>query len=454
MKILVIGADAAGMSAASQIRRRQPTWTVEAFEMGDISSYGLCGTPYFISGQIDDINQLVSITPDEFEKKRGIKIHTRHEVTAIHPARKSITVKNLISGQMRDESYDQLLIATGAEAISPPNLAPGAEGLFYLRTLNDAEQIRQTARTSKKAVVVGAGYIGLEVTEALVAAGLSVTLLGRRPAPVFEDELQNMLIMTLARPKVDLRLGVEALSYSYSPTQKGVLNVSQGPAISTDMVVIGAGVKPRSYLAEDAGLSLGDRKAIWVDEYQRTSNPFIYAAGDCAQSQHLVTKKGFYLPLALGANRQGKAAGQNICGEREKSPQVLGTAIMKVFDLALATTGLNLAAAQRAGFPGAVKTVITQASKPRYYPGSSDVTCVIIHDGLTGRLLGGQLGGTLDGVGQRINTLAAAITSGLTVKEAAAIDTAYAPPFSPVHDPIIMACEVAAKNNSYKSKKL
>lgn len=446
MKILIVGGDAAGMSAASQIRRRQPSWTVEVFEAGLRTSYALCGTPYYLSGMVEDIDQLVGITPEQFERDRGIKVHTGCLVTAVSPARKSITVKDAATGQSREENYDRLVLATGAEATVPTGLEPGPEGLFYLRSLDDAVAIRRAMASARSAVVVGAGYIGLEVTENLVEAGLEVTLLGRKPASVFEPELQNMAALALARPGLTFRADTDAVGLSRSPDGGLTVAVNQGPAVTADMVVVGAGVRPRSELAEEAGLALGARRSIAVDRHQKTSNPFIYAAGDCAESYHLVTKSGAWVALALGANRQGRVAGRNICGEAEKFPGILGTSIMKVFDLALARTGLGLEEAHRAGFKEAVKTVVKQASRPGYYPGGSQVTVIIVFDRITGRILGGQLGGTVDGVGQRVNTLAAAITAGLTVRDAAGLDTAYAPPFAPVHDPVVIACEVAAKS--------
>lgn len=445
MRILIVGGDAAGMSAASQIRRRQPGWAVEVFEMGSRTSYALCGTPYYVGGLVGDLKRLVAITPEQFERERGIKVHIRHEVTAVNPARKSITVRDLTTGQKREEQYDQLILATGADPIIPAGLEPGQPGLYYLRSLDDAAQIRQAAQKARRAVVVGAGYIGLEVAENLVAAGLQVTLLGRRPAPIFEPELQNLTLLTLARPGVEFRQDTDATGLKNNPDGSISVLTSQGPAAEGDLVVVGAGVRPRSGLAAEAGLELGARQSVKVNRQQRTSNPFIYSAGDCAESFHLVTQKGFYLALALGANRQGRIAGLNISGGAEKSPGVLGTSIMKVFDLALARTGLGYEEALAAGFGGAVKTMVKQNSKPGYYPGASEVTVIVVHDKNTGRLLGGQLAGTVDGVGQRINIFAAAITAGLTVKETAALDTAYAPPFAPVHDPVIIACEVAAK---------
>ena len=445
MKILVVGGDAAGMSAASQIRRRQPSWNVEVFEMGERTSYALCGTPYYVGGLVGQLDDLVAISPEEFERDRGIKVHTLHEAVSLSPARKCITVKDLKTGAIRDESYDRLVLATGAEPIIPVGLEPGPAGLFYLRSLDDASALRQAALNAQKAVVVGAGYIGLELAENLISAGLAVTMLGRQPAPTFEPELQSLVSAALARGGVEFRGGVDAVGLTEQPGGGLRIATSRNDSVDCDLAVVGAGVRPRSRLAAEAGLELGVKKAIKVDRAQLTSNPFIYAAGDCAESFHLVNKNPTYIPLALGANRQGRIAGQQISGLNEKAPGVLGTSVMKVFDLALARTGLGLEEAINNGFPAALKTVIKQPSKPHYYPGASEVTALVVHDKTTGRLLGGQLAGSVEGVGQRINTLAAAITAGFTVKEAAGLDTAYAPPFAPVFDPVVIACEVAAK---------
>lgn len=432
------------MSAASQIKRRQPGWTVEVFEMGARTSYAMCGMPYYIGGLIDSIDELVVMTPRQFEKERGLIVHERHKVTALNPARKSITVIDLATGEKKEENYDRLVLATGAEPIVPQGLEADRPGIFYLRSLDEAARIREKARLSRRAVVVGAGYIGLETVENLREAGLEVTLIGRKPAPIFEPEIQELARAALAQGGVNFRADTDALKVE--ETGGGLLvHTSQGPPVETDLVVVGVGVMPRAQLAAEAGLELGVKGAISVDRHQRTSNPFIYAAGDCAESRHLVSKKGIYLALALGANRQGRIAGKNISGLNEKAPEVLGTSIMKVFDLAMARTGLGLEEARQAGFSAATKTIARQPSKPRYYPGSSEVMIIVIFDQTSGRLLGAQLAGSVDGVGQRINTMAAAITAGFTVKEASELDTAYAPPFAPVYDPVVIACEVAQK---------
>mgnify|MGYP003623360121 CR=1 FL=1 len=312
--------------------------------------------------------------------------------------------------------------------------------------MDDAGRIREKALQSNRAVVVGAGYIGLEVAENLVEAGLSVTLLGRKVAPIFELELQNLTLSALARGGVEFRGDTDATGVRQLPDGSLEVLTNRDEPAPADLVVVGTGVSPRSELAAEAGLNLGARQAIAVDRQQRTSNQFIYAAGDCAESHHLITKKPTFIALALGANRQGRIAGQNICGLNVKSPEILGTSVMKIFDLGLARTGLGYEEALMAGFKNAARTVIRQHSKPGYYPGSSEVTVIVVFDKVTGRLLGGQLGGAVDAVGQRINTLAAALSSGLTVREVAELDTAYAPPFSPVYDPVVIACKVAAKS--------
>lgn len=446
MRILIIGGDAAGMSAASQIRRRQPSWTVEAFEMGLRTSYGLCGTPYYLGGMISSLDQLVTLTPQQLENDRGIKIHLRHKAVALNPARKSITVQDLATGKTRDESYDQLLLATGAEPVIPAGLEPDQPNLFYLRSIDEAGRIREKALQSKRAVVVGAGYIGLEVAENLTEAGLSVTLLGRKVAPIFELELQNLALSALARHGVEFRGDTDATGIKHLADGSLEVMTSQGEPAKGDFALVGTGVSPRSQLAAEAGLDLGARRAIAVDRYQRTSNQFIFAAGDCAESHHLVTKQTAYIALALGANRQGRMAGQNISGLNIKSPEILGTSVMKIFDLGLARTGLGFEEAQKAGYKDVGRAAVKQHSKPLYFPGSGEVTAIVIFDKITGRLLGGQLGGPVEAVGQRINVLATAITAGMTVREVSELDTAYAPPFSPVYDPVIIACEVAAKS--------
>ncbi len=446
MRVLIVGGDAAGLSAASQIRRRRPSWTVEVFEMGRRTSYGLCGTPYYIGGLIDDIEDLVTLSPEELERQRGIKVHLGCEVLAVNAASKSLELREADSGKRRREHYDLLLLATGAEPIVPPGLEPGPEGLYYLRSLDDAQAIRQAAGRARRAVVVGAGYIGLELAENLLAAGLEVTLVGRQAAPLFEPELRTVLAQALARPGLEFRCGVKAVGLSRQSDGSLAVALSQGPPALGELVVVGAGVRPRSQLAAAAGLSLGAGQAIKVDRNQRSSNPFIYAAGDCAESFHLISRRGVYLPLALSANRQGRVAGLNICGLKEDSPAVLGSSIFKIFDLAAARTGLGYEEALAAGFGGAVKTVVNQPSKAGYYPGSKPVTAALIHDKISGRLLGGQLAGPVEAVGQRINTLAALLTGGLSVRQAAALETAYAPPFSPLRDPVLLACEIASKN--------
>ncbi len=445
MRILIVGADAAGMSAASQISRRQPAWQVEVFEMGPRSSYALCGTPYYLSGVVKTLDELVAITPEQFERERGIKVHIHHQVMSVDAAGKTVLVKDLNSGAERKEAYDNLVIATGAEAIVPKGLEPGPANLFYLRSLDDAQNIRLALKTARNAVVVGGGYIGLEVAENLAEKGLSVTVLGREVAPIFEPELRELAAQILAKHGVNFRANTDAVGVRQLDDGRLEVAASQGEPVEADLVVVGAGVRPRVDLAASAGLELGARGAIKVDRQQRTSDPHIYAAGDCCQSYHLVSQEQVYLALALGANRQGRVAGRNICGLDDEFPGVLGSSVMKLFELGLARTGLGLEEAQKSGFPTAVKTVVKQNNQPGYYPGSHKMTAVLIHEPNSGRILGAQIAGSVEAVAQRINMVAAAIMGGLKVRDLAGLDTAYAPPFAPVYDPLVVAAEVALK---------
>jgi NADPH-dependent 2,4-dienoyl-CoA reductase/sulfur reductase-like enzyme len=444
-KIVVIGADAAGMSAASLAKRRRPELQIEAFEMGRHTSYGACGIPYYVAGLIPDLNDLVVVTPKEFEEKRGIRVHMRTRVDRIHPDAQTIEATDLETGRRVEAGYDELVISTGAEPIVPPGIDPNLDGVFTLRGLPDAAGITEyiADHGAKHGLVVGTGYIGMEMAEALRAAGLDVTVVGRRPRvmPGYEPEIADLVEKELIHQGVTLRTGVEAAQVQ----RNGRLNVTMtdGSSLSTDIVVVGAGVRPRSQLAEEAGLKVGVKKAVAVDRRQRTSHEHIWSAGDCAEVFHYLTGKNAYIPLALGANRQGRIVGLNLSGSPAEFPGVVGSAICKVFNLAAARTGLNMAEAQSMGLDVS-KVVVASRSRPHYYPGSAPIVSVLIVEKKTKKVWGAQMAGE-DGVGQRINTWAAVLYAGFNLDQVYAMDLAYAPPFSPVWDPVLQASEVALK---------
>jgi NADPH-dependent 2,4-dienoyl-CoA reductase/sulfur reductase-like enzyme len=446
-KLVIIGGDAAGMSAASLAKRRQPSLEIETYEMGDYTSYGACGMPYYISGQFDNLADLVVVTPEEFRSKRGINVFTRHRVETIRPDRKTIEVYDMNNNSRREVSYDKLLIATGAEPIVPKGLDTDLPGVFTLRGLPDAEGIKNYARehSCRTGLVIGTGYIGMEMAEALSESGLETTILGRRPRVMgtFEPEISQNVAEILANHHVPVLFGAEPAGIAQTPDGSLKLSRTNGESLEADLIVIGTGVKPRSDLAMAAGLELGSKQAIKVDRFQQTSYPDIWSAGDCAEAYHVLLKKNAYIPLALTANRAGRIAGLNIIGERAEFPGILGSAVCKVFELEVARTGLGYEEARAEGLE-VVKVVVTSRSRPHYYPGSAQITTILIVGKDTEKLWGAQMVGT-DGVAHRINSFATALASGLTLEEIHSIDMAYAPPFSPVWDPVLIACEVAMK---------
>ena len=446
-KLIIIGGDAAGMSAASLAKRRLPSLEIEAYEMGDFTSYGACGMPYYVSGQVKRLDDLVVVTPEQFRTKRGINVFTRHRVDVIHPDRKTIEVFDINSGQLREVAYGRLLIATGAEPFIPKGLDMTLPGVFTLRGLPDAEGIKNYARQNscKSALVIGTGYIGMEMTEALAEAGLDTTVLGRRPQVMgnYEPEISAKVAEVLAAHHIPVLFGAEPESLAQTPDGRLKVTRTNGECLEADLIVVGTGVRPRSNLAKSAGLELGSKMAIKVDRNQQTSHPDIWSAGDCAEAYHVLLKKNAYIPLALTANRAGRIAGLNIIGEKAEFPGILGSAVCKVFELEVARTGLGFEEARAEGIE-VIKVVVTSRSKPHYYPGSAEVTTVLTVEKGTEKLWGAQMVGR-DGIAHRINSFATALSSGLTLEEIHRIDMAYAPPFSPVWDPVLIACEVAMK---------
>ncbi|MEW5724372.1 MAG: FAD-dependent oxidoreductase [Thermodesulfobacteriota bacterium] len=448
-RFVVIGGDAAGMSAASLARRRRPDLGIEVFEMGEYTSYGACGLPYYIAGWIPELDDLISVTPWEFMEKRGIQVHLRHRAQRLYPDRKVIEVLGLEAGRVKEVAYDDLLIATGAEPLVPPGVDTGLEGVFTLRGLPQAEAITRFIRekSCRRGLVVGTGYIGMEMAEGLAATGLEVTVVGRRPLvlPAFEEEIAEVVAGELKKQEVNLRTGAEAAKVERVPAGGLRVTLTDGGELDTDLVVIGAGVRPRNELAVEAGLAVGVKKAIAVDRRQRTSAPGVWAAGDCAEAYHRLLGRNAYVPLALHANRQGRIVGGNVVGLTTEFPGVLGTAICKVFDLTVARTGLSLKEARDQGYD-AEKVVVQSGSRAGYYPGAARILSVLIVDRKAGRPWGAQMVGA-DGVAHRINTWAAALAAGLSLEDVYGLDLAYAPPFSQVWDPVLLASKVALKGN-------
>jgi NADPH-dependent 2,4-dienoyl-CoA reductase/sulfur reductase-like enzyme len=446
--LVVIGGDAAGMSAASQARRLlgADELAITAIERGDTTSYAACGIPYWVGGLIEERSDLVARRAEVFRSKQQIDVRLHHEATAIDTDARTVSVRDLTSGDDLVRAYDDLLIATGAQQVRPPVDGLDTSGVFGVQTLGDGQRIidAMAERSPRRAVVVGGGYIGLEMAEAMQLKGLDVTLIDLAPQPMttLEPELGTRIADAVRAMGIDLRLetpltGVEA-------DDDGWVRSVTTPAgsIDTDLVIIGTGVRPRSELAAAAGIPIGPSGGIVTDDRQRTPIEGVWAAGDCAETLHRVS--GLPVSFALGtiANKQGRIAGLNLGGGQGTFPGVLGTAVTKIHALEIARTGLGVREAEAAGLSVEVSS-ITAGTRAHYYPESSEMTVLLVIETGTGRLLGGQIVGG-PGAGKRIDVLAAALWNRMHVDDLVQMDLAYAPPFSPVWDPVLTAARSAA----------
>jgi NADPH-dependent 2,4-dienoyl-CoA reductase/sulfur reductase-like enzyme len=445
-KLVVIGGDAAGMSAASQAKRRRPELDIVVFERSPHTSFSACGIPYYIGKIVDAGKKLVIRTPEQFRERDGIDVRVLHEVTEIDTSGKKVHVRNLKNGSSAWESYDQLLIATGATPICPE--LPGADGvnIFGVSTLESGLHIhRRLAKGDiKRAVVVGGGYIGLEMAEALVMNGLEVSLINRPPQVMrtLDDDMGALVSQALRDAGVTLYLQ-ETVTAFETVAGKVTAIITDKRTLPTDMVILGLGVRPNTALAAAAGIPLGEKGSIRVNERMQTGIAGIWAAGDCAESFHLLSRKPVHIALGTVANRHGRVAGINLGGGYATFPGVMGTAVTKICRVEVARTGLQEKEIAALGLDH-VSAVIKSSTKAGYFPGSGEITVKLLAEKGSGRLLGGQIVG-MEGSAKRIDTLATALHAGFTVEEMINLDLGYAPPFSPVWDPVVIAAREVAK---------
>ena len=445
-RLVIIGGDAAGMTAASQARRMASADELEivAFERGPRTSYAACGLPYLVGGLVKAPDELIARTPEE-HRANGIDVRIRHEVTAIDTQARTVTVSDLDADRASVVPYDELVIATGASGITPPWPGIDAQGVLQLRTLDDAALVERAIDAgAKRAVVVGAGYIGIEVAESLLARGLSVTVIEKLDAPmgaVLDTDMAAAVADAMRGAGIDLRLGTSVTGFAVSEGRVTAVQTEVGSVLA-DLVVIGLGVRANSQLASDAGIGVGESGGIIVDDHLRTDVPHVWAAGDCVESRHRITGRGVVIALGTHANKQGRAAGTNIAGGEAGFDGVLGTAITKFQRLEIARTGLTEREAATAGLDAFAVTT-ESASRAGYYPGAQSMRIKIVAERQTGRLLGAQIVGGED-AGKRIDVLATALWNGMTVQAVGGMDLSYAPPFSPVWDPVLLAAGKAA----------
>ena len=440
MKVVIVGGVAGGATAAARIRRLDEQAEIVVFERSGYISYANCGLPYYIGGVIEDPEALTLQTPESFFSRFRVTMKVRHEVTAIHPERKAVSVKNLETGELFEESYDKLLLSPGAKPTQPRLPGVGLNKLFTLRTVEDTFRIKEyiQEKQPKSAVLAGGGFISLELAENLRELGMDVTIV-QRPKQLmnpFDADMAAFIHGEMRKHGVRLALGHTVEGFEEKDSGVDVLLKDEAP-LHADMVVLAIGVSPDTGLAKDAGLELGIKGSILVNDRMETSVPDIYAVGDAVQVKHFVTGQDALIALAGPANKQGRIAADNICGGDSRYSGSQGSSVVKVFDLTAAATGVNETNAGKAGL-SVDSVVLSPMSHAGYYPGGKVMTMKVVFEKETYRLLGAQIVG-YEGVDKRIDVLATAIRAGLKATQLKELELAYAPPYSSAKDPVNMA---------------
>ena len=440
MKVVIVGGVAGGATAAARLRRLNENAEIIMIERSGYVSYANCGLPYYIGGTITDRSKLTLQTPESFRNRFGIDARVRQEVVSIDRTARTVTVRRLDDGAEYVESYDKLILSPGARPVTPDLPGIDAERLFTLRTVEDTYRIAEFIERERprRAVVVGAGFIGLEMAENLRDRGLDVTVVqrGEHVIPVFDADMASLLHNHLRENGVDLLLKADVAGFSEDAG--GITTaLADGRSLEGDLVILSIGVAPESALARDAGLELGLRGGIKVDAAMRTSDPDIYAVGDAVEVTNVVTGSPALIALAGPANKQGRIAADNICGRASEFAGSQGSSVLKLFELDAASTGLTLAAARAAGLD-ADAVILSPANHATYYPGAETMTLKVVYERGTGRVLGGQAIGR-GGVDKRIDVLAVAIRARMGASDLTELDLAYAPPYSSAKDPVNMA---------------
>ncbi|AEV67317.1 CoA-disulfide reductase [Acetivibrio clariflavus] len=445
LKVVIVGGVAGGASAATRLRRLDEDAEIILFEKGEYISFANCGLPYYIGEVIKEKDQLVVQTPEAMRKRFNIDVRINSEVTRIFPDKKMVEVCNIKDKTIYTETYDKLILSPGAEPVRPPIPGINSDRVFTLRNIPDTYKIKDfvDSMSPKRAVVVGAGFIGLEVAENLHTRGIKVTVVELADHVIGPMDLDMAAIVHqhLKSKGVELYLkdGVKSLS---SANTCVVTELNSGKSLKADMVILGVGVRPETRLAVEAGLKIGTTGGIWVDEYMRTSNPDIYAVGDAVEVTDYITGKPSLIPLAGPANKQGRIAANNICGFAEKYEGTQGSSIVKVFDITVAMTGSNEKVLNRSNIEYE-KSFTHSGSHAGYYPGAIPMTIKLLFGKKDGKILGAQIVG-YEGVDKRIDVIATAIRAGMTVYDLEKLELAYAPPYSSAKDPVNIAGYSAA----------
>ena len=443
MRVVIVGAVAAGMSAAAKLKRMKPEYEVVVYEKTDVVSFGACGLPYFVGGFFDDANNMIARSPEKF-RETGIDLNIFKEVVAVDTDAKKLTVKDIKTGETFEDSYDKLMIATGASSIIPPIKNVKLENVSTLKTMEDGIKVKEllSKKEINKVVIIGAGFIGLEAVEAAKKLGKEVTVIqstDRVLNQVFDKEITDVLEDEMKAHGVNLRL--EELAAEFVGKTKVEKVITNKGEIEADLVIIATGVRPNTSFLKDTNIKMLGNGAIIVDEYGRTSVEDIYSAGDCATIKNIVTNEDMYVPLATGANKLGRIVGENLAGSNNAFQGSLGSSCIKVMNMEAAATGLTEGKAKSLGLNYKAK-FISDFNQTNYYPGRDKIYVKLVYDAETKVILGGQVAGFKDSV-QRANVIAAAIFSKMTTNQLGMLDLCYAPPFARTWDVLNVAGNVS-----------
>ena len=440
-RLVVVGGDAGGMTAAMQVRRRQPYLEIVVLEKGAWTSYSACGIPYLVGGDVPSLDHLVARTPQEFRDDHRIDVRLHHEVVGVDLAARQVEVRDLQRDRTIQIGFDRLHLATGARPVRPDLPGIDSADVYGVQTLDDARLLLERARATRcrSVVVVGGGYIGLEMAEAFVRWGAEVSLVdsGEHLMRTLDADLADKLLAPMRAMGITIHLGTRVAAF-----EPGQVVLADERRLAADLVVLGLGVTPNSELGARAGLPTGRRGALVVDRRQRTPVAGVYAEGDCCESHHLVSGRPVHVALGTVANKHARVAGTNIAGGYATFPGVVGTAVSKICDTEVARTGLTEHEADRAGFRYHVAT-IESTTRAGYYPGAAPITVKMLAEQRSGRLLGAQIVGQ-EGAAKRIDVVATALHAGMDVEQMTHLDLSYAPPFAPVWDPVLVAARKVA----------
>jgi len=444
-RLVVVGGDAAGMSAAAQARRRRSDLEIAVFERSQYTSYSACGIPYWIGDEVEEMDALIARSPAQ-HRANGLDVQTGCEVVGIDPRGRSVQVRDVSTGATRHEGYDHLLIATGSLPNRPDLPGINAPNVHGVQVLDDGVALRATLDLpdTRRVVVAGGGYIGLEIAEAAKSRGFDVTVIDRSHTPigVFDDDIGEYIAAAIRGLGIGLVVDQPIAAIETVDGRATGVRTADGSLYPADVVVLGLGVRPNVSLARDAGIPIGDAGGIVVDQRMHTPIDGVWAAGDCVESFHRVSGRHVVIALGTHANKQGRVAGINLGGGYATFPGVIGTAVTKVCAWEVGRTGLSEREAHQAGF-GFVTAAVDATTRAGYYPGAQPIRVKVLAERGRGRLLGAQIVGR-EGAAKRIDVLATAIWNEMAVSEVINLDLSYAPPFAPVWDPVLVAARQAA----------